>query len=95
MIINSKQDWIELARKIIPYIPEYMAEESGQVQPSMVEAELNKLLEIEDWNMLHKRFEEIWNWLPDRPSIRRYPFFDICDLCSEYWVFEDNNGDIK
>ena len=89
MRIETKEDWIKLATKIIPDIPKYMADHSGQVQPEMVEAELTKLLEAKDWEKLHTRFEEIWNWLPDNASIRYYPFFDICDLCSEYWVFQE------
>ena len=89
MKIETKEDWITLATKIIPDIPAYMANESGQVQPEMVKAELTKLLEAKDWDKLHTCFEEIWDWLPDRPSIRHYPFFDICYLCSEYWVFQE------
>lgn len=89
MIIKTKDDWIELAKKTVPLLPDYMASMSGNVEPSMVEIELTRLLEAKDWPKLHGRFQEIWNWLPDAPHIRVRPFGDLCDLCSEYWVFEE------
>jgi len=89
MNIRTKEDWIAEARYVVPLLPEYMAEISGQADPGMIEAELSKHLEAEDWGMLLKRFNEIWNWLPDRPDIHRHPFGNLCDLCSESWVFEE------
>lgn len=89
MGIQTKEDWIETAKVVVPLLPEYMAEESGQVDPGMVETELTKHMEAEDWPMLHQRLNEIWAWLPDRPSIHRRPFSQLCDLCSEFWVFEE------
>lgn len=92
MIIETKEHWIQLAKDTVPLLPDYMYDESpGRVDPSMVATELNRLLEAEDWKALHGRFNEIWEWLPDRPSIRRHPFGDLCDLCSEYWVFEETD----
>jgi len=84
--IKTRQDWIETARYVVPLLPDYMASISGQADPAMIEEELNKHLEAEDWNMLRKRFHEIWNWLPDRPDIHRHPFGRLCDLCSEDWA---------
>ncbi|MDE3796957.1 hypothetical protein I7G59_06365 [Sinorhizobium meliloti] len=89
MTINTKEDWIAEARYVVPLLPEYMASVSGQADPSMIEAELNKHLAAEDWKMLYRRFNEIWSWLPDRPDIHRHPFGRLCNLCSEYWVFEE------
>lgn len=90
MSIKTKDDWIELAKSTAPKMPDYMAEFSGNVDPSMVEAELTRLIDAEDWHALHGRFEEIWSWLPDRPDIRHHPFGDLCDLCSESWaIYED------
>lgn len=89
MSIQTKADWIESARYVVPLLPDYMAGQSGAVNPSMVEAELGRLLAAEDWPALHGRFEEIWSWLPDSPSIRVHPFGRLCDLCSEFWVFTE------
>lgn len=86
MGINSKQDWIDLARVTAPKMSAYMSEFSGNIQPDMVDAEMDRLLAAEDWKALHGRFEEIWAWLPDDPSIRHHPFGDLCDLCSEVWA---------
>lgn len=89
MIIDTKEKWIQTAQEVVPLLPDYMAEFSGQVDTLMVEAELTRLLNNQDWKMLHKRFNEIWFWLPDNSSIRHHPFFKLCDLCSEYWVFRE------
>lgn len=89
MSIRTKSDWIAAAKYVVPLLPEYMASQSGAIDPCKVEAELGRLLAAEDWETLYGRFEEIWSWLPDSPSIHRHPFSHLCDLCSEYWVFEE------
>jgi len=89
MSIKTKEDWIVEARYVVPLLPDYMANISGQVDPEMVEEELSKLIAAEDWEMLRKRFHEIWAWLPDRRDIHRHPFGNLCDLCSEDWVFNE------
>lgn len=33
---------------------------------------------------LHSLWEAFWWSLPDSPSIRREPFFSICDICESY-----------
>lgn len=88
-VIKTKQDWIDTAKYVVPLLPEYMSGLSGAVDPGMVEAELNKHLAAEDWQQLRKRFHEIWGWLPDNPSIRHHPFFQLCDLCSEDWALKE------
>lgn len=88
MVIKTKGDWIALAKQTVPLLPDYMASQM-QVDSTKVETELAELLEAEDWPMLLTRFNEIWAWLPDRPSIRVRPFFDLCDLCSEAWALEE------
>jgi hypothetical protein len=88
MEIKTKEDWVALAKQTVPEIPAYMAEFSGNVDPAKVDDELTKLVADENWWQLHNRFEQIWNWLPDDMSIHRGPFNDLCDLCSEFWVFE-------
>lgn len=90
MDINTKEDWVNLARETIPLLPDYMQSQSGNINPDMVLTELTGLLEAGNLQKLHGRFEEIWAWLPDRPDIRVKPFFDLCDLCSESWaIYED------
>jgi len=89
MIIKTKEDWIELAKRTAPKMPEYMSQH-GNGMTSKVEEEMTKLVDAEDWKKLHSRFEEIWSWLPDRSDIRHHPFSDLCDLCSEGWaLYED------
>lgn len=88
-MINNKQDWIDEAKYVANLMPSYMAEQSGNVDPCMVEEELQSLIDKEDWKSLHRRFEQIWSWLPDSPSIHRHPFGRLCDLCSEYCVFDE------
>ena len=90
MIIKTKEDWITLAKQTVPLLADYMSEFNWSVDPDMVNQELGGLLEKEDWKSLYGRFNEIWSWLPDNRSIRHHPFFDLCDLCSEYWVFEED-----
>ena len=86
MTIKTKQDWIDLAKRTAPKMPDFMSEFSGNIQPSMIEDEMSRLVEAENWEKLHERFEEIWSWLPDDSSIHRHPFGDLCDLCSEAWA---------
>jgi hypothetical protein len=87
--IKSKEDWIETAKYVAHMLPGYMSQISGNVDEASVDAELSMLVAEEDWEELHNKFEQIWAWLPDRPDIHRHPFSRLCDLCSEYWVFEE------
>ena len=41
---------------------------------------------------LLKPFQDFWEELPDDPSIRRGPFFEICDLAERY-CFSVDEGD--
>ena len=88
MNIKTQEDWIVLARKTIPLLGDYV-EEFKQIDRGKFEAELQDCLDKQDWQRLHQRFEDIWFALPDIPSIRHRPFFDLCDLCSEWEVWID------
>ena len=89
MTIRTFEDWIAQAKVVAPLLPEYMYYISpGQVDPGMVRREMDRLLEAEDWELLATRFQEVWSWLPDRADIRRHPFGLLCDLCSEWKVWE-------
>jgi len=88
MEIKNREDWIALAKQTVPLLPEYMADMHGNVDAGAVEEVLSVLLEGENWMGLCSKFNEIWSRLPDASYIRRRPFFDLCDLCSESWVLE-------
>ena len=88
MEIKTKEDWILGAEKIVPMLPEYVMLFKS-IDEEMMSSELNNLIETENWNKLHERFNEIWFVLPDNPSIRIKPFSLLCDLCSEGWVLND------
>lgn len=79
----KKIQWIKLAEETIPHLPEYICK-FRNFNPEMIDAELNSLLKKKDFNMLHLRFSQLWDCLPDSPNIRIYPFSDLCDLCSEF-----------
>lgn len=92
MNIRTKEDWIELARVTVPLLPEYMSDQLGnRIDPILAENALNQNLIEENWEALHQKFQDIWEALPDKPSIHRYPFGNLCDLCSEYWVFYEED----
>lgn len=87
--IKSKEDWIATAIYVAARLPEYMGRQRNNVLEDKIAGELNELLAAEDWKGLHRYFQTIWNWLPDRPEIHVHPFGPLCDLCSEYWVFTE------
>jgi len=89
MLITCKDDWIKEAQEVAPLLPEYMSE-FGSVNSQWLEDKFAELIGSEDWRSLHRQFEDIWSWLPDSPSIRKYPFGRLCDLCSEAWAIYDD-----
>ena len=93
MTIETLEDWVELAKKTIPLLPEYL-DEFRPVQIDVLEDMCAELVEKEDWNELWHLFNNMYNFLPDTPGIRHRPFFDLCDLCSEYKVWEQPPLDI-
>lgn len=93
MSIETQEDWIELAKKTIPLLPDYL-NEFGSIKYVVLDELFARFLADENWDELHNLFEQMWQWLPDSPSIRHRPFFDLCDLCSEYKVWEQPPLDI-
>jgi hypothetical protein len=86
VIIKTKDDWWALAKEVMPQLKEYMREfDIGLTNFEAAEQALNE----GDAHTLHRLFEFCWGALPDSESIRFGPFFDLCDLCSEVWVFND------
>ncbi len=86
--IETRQDWIDTAKAVAAQMAEYMPLH-GNRDPSMVDAEMSRLVDAEDWEGIRARFHEIWAWLPDRQDIHHGPFGDLCDLCSEDWALEE------
>jgi hypothetical protein len=84
--IDNLQDWIDAAQSIIPKLEPYMRE-FGNAEGA--EKLLNKHFKNKDWRQLHTVFQHIWEWLPNSHEIRKPPFYDLCDLCSEVWVFDE------
>lgn len=89
MTIQTKDDWWEVATKTIPLLPEYMSRFNQNIVQDKVLEDLTKCLNEKNHVQLHDYFFRIWNWLPDSPRIHQHPFGQLCDLCSEYWVFQE------
>lgn len=52
------------------------------------DVDLSKPIEtVEAGLQFAKACQKVWSALPDRASIREYPFFKICDL-AEFWCEE-------
>lgn len=88
MTIETQEDWWNLADKMLPRLHYYAAGFGlGRITENLM-----ILLEKREVWPLHSLFEELWGALPDSESIRTDVFHDLCDLCSEVWVFEDVEG---
>ena len=49
--------------------------------------------ETENHKILYFYFQKVWEAAPDERFIHGWPSWAIlCDLCSEYWVFEENEN---
>lgn len=82
--IRSQADWWAYAEAACKQLPEYAAEMCrGWDESKAAEALAGK-----DYVTLHVMCERLWADLPDSPGIHWGPFGTLCDLCSEYWVFE-------
>jgi len=65
-------------------------------EPTQHEYTLIKTLEValeeKDHETLKSFFEKAWMAAPDKPYIHSWPGWSaLCDLCSEYWVFDSYN----
>ena len=83
--INNQIDWWNLATATIPLLSQYAAENGCDFDERYAKAALSDRSHV----ILKRMFEKLWRDLPDNSSIRYHPFGDLCDLCSEYWVFTD------
>jgi hypothetical protein len=89
MSLTSPDDWWFIAGKIIYKLKPYAA----SFGISFNEEEAVLAMDNEDHDKLHEMLEDLHAALPDNMSIRRQPFFDLCDLCSEHWVFDLDPGE--
>jgi hypothetical protein len=87
-------EWVNLSTLIerftpTPYektIDELVREIKGKT--SLVRA--IEMKENRDWEGLHSIFQNTWGYAPDVPGLDSIPgWLDLCDLCSEIWVFDD------
>ena len=85
MRINTQDDWYEGAATVIPKLDSYADEFGLTFDQTRATQLLNDKNHAELWSM----FQKLWEDLPDRPDIHITPFHDLCDLCSEYWVFQE------
>ncbi len=46
------------------------------------------IVTVKEALLFAKACQKVWTALPDRASIREYPFFQICNL-AEFWCEED------
>jgi hypothetical protein len=56
--------------------------------------EVDKLKQDHDWETLSRYFQAAWAAAPDESWIHSIPGWGVlCDLCSEIWVFEENDSE--
>lgn len=89
MTIQSQTDWWALAHVALPAMRDYALEFDCAFNEDAANEELTRQEHAKLW----ARFQQLWSDLPDHPSIRIYPFGPLCDLCSEYWVFDPAAAD--
>ena len=85
MLIKTPDDWWELVenewfdlRKIlIRFLDISQVYDAG------------RYIKSKNYSSLHNLFEEAWYQAPDNPEIHDIPGWgNLCDLCSEFWVFD-------
>jgi hypothetical protein len=84
--IRTQDDWWKSAKETLPLLPDYASSFGRNWDAEKAE----KALADRNWMQLYRLFEKLWADLPDSPIIHIHPFGDLCDLCSESWVFTDN-----
>ena len=93
MIIKTQDDWWKLAIATLPLVKDYILELTDGTFSDIIDKRIEEAsgyIENKNHKELYVWFHGLWSALPDREEIRVRPFFDICDLCSEYYsVFTD------
>jgi hypothetical protein len=82
MGIWSKEDWWREVTIILPELPMYA--NCFNIEFDIETAYLHLL--NNDHVSLFKQLYTLWNDLPDKPEIYCPVFYELSDICSEYWV---------
>lgn len=100
MEINNKQDWWQAVDNNwetlidIAFLYNVPLWEFIDIDKNLSSKTLLKNVEdckgARDWESLHSFFQGIWGSAPDIPEIHNVKGWGLlCDLCSETWVFND------
>ena len=88
MNIDTQEDWWECLGNNLNNIKE-ITKKVGLFTEDKWDYFL-KLRSDKDHKNIHKILEQIWNEAPDNRVIHKWRGWgNLCDLCSEYWVFEE------
>lgn len=89
MIIKSQDDWWELFDAIRPQINECCV----NAGVSHLILELDEASRSRDGMETARLLNKCWESAPDHPIIHTWPRWgDLCDLCSECWVFAEEDA---
>lgn len=102
--INNKEDWWNVVKEnkqkfldllgrcnynVYESLGAKCATDSSPDGESIKDA-FERCIKEENHKEVHSMCHRIWGALPDKPHIHQWPgFYDICDVCSEYWVFQE------
>jgi hypothetical protein len=89
MDILTKEDWWEVVADNTEAILDmlFMFQQDHRIV-------FDPYVKSKDWEKLHELFEKIWHNIPNGSAQNIKGFYSLCDLCSETWVFDDDNDDI-
>jgi hypothetical protein len=72
-----EQEWHDLRKTLIMFLDKSQVEDA------------KRYIENKNHSSLHTLFEEAWYQAPDDGAIHFIPGWgNLCDLCSEFWVFD-------
>jgi hypothetical protein len=102
-MIETKEDWWGLVDNYWEQLIDIGCRWVDMTQPATVDLttstpfigltifdDLEQAKQKRDWERLWLYFSMFWAIAPDNPSIHYIPhWYDLCDLCSENWVFQE------
>jgi hypothetical protein len=80
MIIMTQADWWRLARKTVPHLKGFGAEHGVYFNQPLAMGCLNAASHLS----LQRALTAFMRELPHSQLEKKFPFDDLCDLCSEY-----------
>jgi hypothetical protein len=93
MIIKTKDDWWKLYEQNIDNTMGY--QQMIYDIPEATKDQMLQWLHKRDWQAATKFLDQVWIDAPDSPVIHTWPgWHDLCDLCSESWVFHEDALDV-